>query len=108
MKMRPMRLRALAAVRDPAQVELEEVPTVGRDEDARDLGACEGSGDGLGIGGANDDGTTGGMSLLQARLVANVVEDECLAEVDLTFDHDLRHPPARGSEPPFPHECHSG
>ena len=63
----------------------------------------KGSLDRLRRSGSYDDRLPGGVRFLQRALIGNVVEHERLADVELTFDGDLRDAPSRRSEPALSH-----
>src|SRR5437762_13429344 len=94
-----------SAIRELGEIELEQLAPVGRDERHGDLRPGKCSLDGLRRRSAHDHRTPFVVSGAKRRVVLDGVEDECVVELELAFDGDLRDAPAARPEPALPHSA---
>jgi len=96
------------AIFQPAEVELSELPLLGRDEHACHLRPFERSPDVIRARRAHDDRDSLNVSLLEAGEVLGRIEDERVIEGDvvLALDRNFGDAPAGCAEPAFSHSSY--
>src|SRR6476469_4160654 len=94
---------SLRAIRQLAEIQIQQLAPLGRDERRRHLRVRKCSFDLFRRSGSHDDRAPGRVRFLQLALGREVVEHECIAEVELAFDGDLRDAAPRRTEPALSH-----